>query len=127
LAKEFGDFQTPPALVADVLRCLNVSKENWQRILEPTCGKGNFISGLLSLDTPPREIQAIELDSNYFQTANQITKPDSITNIVIQQANIFDLDLQEYLSWSDNGRLLVIGNPPWVTNSQLGVLECLTQ
>ncbi len=123
MAKEFGDFQTPLALVVDVLRCLNVSKENWQRVLEPTCGKGNFISGLLSLDTPPQEIQAIELDSTYFQTAKQITKPNTITNIIIQQANIFNLDLRKNLNWSESGRLLVIGNPPWVTNSQLGVLE----
>ncbi len=122
MAKEFGDFQTPPALVADVLRCLNVSGENWQRVLEPTCGKGNFISGLLSLDTPPQEIQAIELDSTYFQTAKQIQKPNSIINIVVQQANIFNLDLRENLNWSESGRLLVIGNPPWVTNSQLGAL-----
>jgi 16S rRNA A1518/A1519 N6-dimethyltransferase RsmA/KsgA/DIM1 with predicted DNA glycosylase/AP lyase activity len=122
LAKEFGDFQTPPALVADVLKCLNVSEENWKRVLEPTCGKGNFIAGLLAFNTTVREIQAIELDWTYFQTAKQITKPDFTTNINVQQANIFDLDLQKTLNWNDSGRLLVIGNPPWVTNSQLGAL-----
>ncbi|PMB20759.1 hypothetical protein [Fischerella thermalis] len=52
MSKEFGDFQTPPALVADVLKCLNVSGERWKRVLEPTCGSGNFISALLALPVP---------------------------------------------------------------------------
>jgi predicted RNA methylase len=123
LSKEFGDFQTPPALVADVLKCLNVSGERWKRVLEPTCGSGNFISALLALPVPPREIQAIEFDLAYFKTAKSIAEQTSATRIIVQQAKVFDLDLQHNLSWSESGDLLVIGNPPWVTNSQLGVLE----
>lgn len=123
MSKEFGDFQTPPALVADVLKCLNVSGERWKRVLEPTCGSGNFISALLALPVPPREIQAIEFDLAYFKTAKSIAEQASATRIIVQQAKVFDLDLQHNLSWSESGDLLVIGNPPWVTNSQLGVLE----
>jgi len=33
------------------------------------------------------------------------------------------LDLQQDLSWKTSGPLLVIGNPPWITNSELGSLE----
>ncbi|PLZ79622.1 SAM-dependent methyltransferase, partial [Fischerella thermalis WC217] len=107
MSKELGDFQTPSALVADVLKCLNVSGQRWTRVLEPTCGSGNFISGLLALPVPPREIQAIEFDLAYFKTAKRIAEQTSSTRIIVQQAKVFDLDLQQNLSWSESGRLLV--------------------
>src|SRR5205823_12751744 len=44
------------------------------------------------------------------------------THFVIKQANLFDLDLHKDLQWSTTGPLLVVGNPPWVTNSELGLL-----
>ena len=119
---QFGDFQTPPALVAEILKCLSENNKYWERVFEPTCGKGNFISGLLALDKLPKEIQAIEFDTEYFQAVKLIAENNNSTRVVIQQAKIFDLDLSQSLKWSANGNLLVIGNPPWVTNSQLGRL-----
>ncbi|WP_414619706.1 SAM-dependent methyltransferase [Calothrix sp. CCY 0018] len=119
---ELGDFQTPPALIAEILKCLSKNNKYWERVFEPTCGRGNFISGLLALDQPPKEIQAIEFDTEYFQAAKSIYKKTDSTHVVIQQAKIFDLDLGQSLKWSAKGNLLVIGNPPWVTNSQLGSL-----
>jgi hypothetical protein len=40
----------------------------------------------------------------------------------IHHADIFRLNLAE-LQWSESGPLLVVGNPPWVTSSELGGLE----
>jgi hypothetical protein len=42
--------------------------------------------------------------------------------IKIHNADIFRLNLSE-LPWSESGPLLVVGNPPWVTNSELGGLD----
>jgi hypothetical protein len=39
------------------------------------------------------------------------------------QANLFDLDLRKDLKWQEKGPLLVIGNPPWVTNAEIGGLN----
>jgi len=122
LSREFGDFQTPPSLVQNILERLSSSGETWSRALEPTCGRGNFIEGLLKLPTPPQEIQAIELQDNYIQNARDWVKYSSSTRVTIRQSNIFDLNFQKDLQWSDTGRLLVVGNPPWVTNSELGSL-----
>ena len=119
---ELGDFQTPPALVAEILRCLSLSGKYWERVFEPTCGRGNFISGLLAVDKPPKEIQAIEFDREHFQAVQKITENNHSTRFVIQQGKIFDLDLSQSLKWSTQGNLLITGNPPWVTNSQLGSL-----
>lgn len=49
-------------------------------------------------------------------------KSGESTAIRIKQADIFKLNLAE-LAWSQTGPLLVVGNPPWVTNAELGGLE----
>lgn len=100
---ELGDFQTPPALVAEILKCLSKSNKHWERVFEPTCGRGNFISGLLALDKPPKEIQGIEFEKEHFQAAKSIYKNTNSTRVVIQQGKIFDLDLSQSLKWSAKG------------------------
>jgi hypothetical protein len=120
LSKEFGDFPTPDLLVAQVLQRLQNEQAGWTRVLEPTCGSGNFIRGLLALEVPPQEIQAIELNPLHFRQAQAIPS-SQLTRITMQQAKLFDLNLQA-LQWRTSGRLLVIGNPPWVTNAALGEL-----
>ena len=120
--KDLGDFQTPPALVQEVLACPELVNRRWSRAIEPTCGQGNFIKGLLNVATPPCEIQAIEIQDRYLACVQRTILPSLSTHIVIKQANIFDLNLHKDLQWKEQGPLLVIGNPPWVTNAALGVL-----
>lgn len=123
MSKEHADFQTPPELVTAVLECLRVDGNLYPRVFEPTCGQGNFISGLLNLSVPPREIQAVEIQDVHYTRAKQIANQCLSTRIKVQKANLFDLDLIQDLKWHEPGRLLVVGNPPWITNSQLSVLE----
>ncbi len=120
--REFGDFQTPPALVDAILDCLSSSGNVWSRVLEPTCGRGNFIEGLLKQAKPPCEIQAIEIQEAHLYIAKRIAEQSLVVRVVIQKANLFDLNLHQDLQWSITGPLLVVGNPPWVTNSELGIL-----
>ena len=44
-------------------------------------------------------------------------------HVDVMRANLFDLDLRRDLKWSGRGPLLVVGNPPWITNAELGVLD----
>jgi len=122
LLRDFGDFQTPPALVSEVLECLGPVGEKWLRVLEPTCGRGNFVRGLLGSPAPPSEIQAIELQDVHFEEARKALERPSAPRVVVTKANVFDLDLRNGVRWKNTGPLLVIGNPPWVTNAELGTL-----
>jgi hypothetical protein len=122
LLREFGDFQTPPALVADVLDSLGPIGKKWSRVLEPTCGCGNFLRGLLHSSAPPSEIQAIELQGAHFEVARKVLEGPSAPYGIVRKANLFDLDLRHDVRWSNAGPLLVVGNPPWVTNAELGAL-----
>jgi len=119
--KEFGDFQTSLALVEQVLAALEADGTKWSRVLEPTCGRGNFIRGVLELERPPQEIIGIELQDRYIQEARKLNPPPGV-RLNILNADIFTLDIGKDISWQTRGPLLVIGNPPWVTNAEIGAL-----
>lgn len=121
--RDLGDFQTPPALVATVLGRLGPVGSRWARVLEPTCGRGHFIAGLLALDPPLREILGIEVQPGHLAVANEVAgrAPESV-RVRLIEGNLFDLDLKAVLKWHQRGPLLIVGNPPWVTNAELGAL-----
>ena len=123
LDRDLGDFQTPLPLVMTILECLNGLNSKWTRVLEPTCGQGNFIAGLLKQDRVPDEIQGIEIQHKYVQEALHISEQAPSTSITIEQKDIFAVNLRDDLSWYSKEPLLVVGNPPWVTNAALGSLE----
>lgn len=122
MSRELGDFQTPPALVAKVLKVLGPVGELWPRVLEPTCGTGNFISGLLQLPSPPREVKAFELQDTHVRRAERVASRGGSTLVEIRKANLFKIDLRRELKWTGNGPLLVVGNPPWITSAEVGSL-----
>jgi hypothetical protein len=123
MRREFGDFQTPPELAREVVECCRrEAKTNaWQRALEPTCGAGAFITALLSLDDPPLEIHGIEIQDEHADAAMRLSARHH-ARVTITRRSIFDLHLGSGLSWNSRGPLIVIGNPPWVTNAELGTL-----
>jgi hypothetical protein len=123
--RDLGDFQTPPELVAKVLEALGPISPRWPRVLEPSCGRGHFIRGLLDLPDPPREIQAIEIQESHYHAARALVAgyPARKLPVRIIRADLFELDLKRDLRWRETGPLLVVGNPPWVTNSELGSLS----
>ncbi|MDQ7033906.1 MAG: hypothetical protein Q9P01_03435 [Anaerolineae bacterium] len=107
--KAYGDFQTPIDLAQQVLELVQRDfGSDRSRILEPTCGLGNFIQAALNTSDSFDEIIGIEIQSDYVQQARHIQKPN--TRIEIIQDNIFTTDMQ-HLDWHTEGNLLVIGNP----------------
>jgi hypothetical protein len=123
MSRDLGDFQTPLSLVKNVVKYLASLNKEWTRALEPTCGQGNFIAGLLDSHLCLKEIQGIEFQEEYAKRASAMASSQEAVSIAIRQANIFDLDLRTDLQWKDTGKLLVVGNPPWVTNSALSMLQ----
>jgi hypothetical protein len=111
---EYGDFQTPRELAAKVLK-ITEDRAAWGRVLEPTCGIGNFLQEAAFLVEKGAHAVGIEVQSDYVQSARK-----SSADILL--ADIFSMDLGRDLVWNKPGPMLVVGNPPWVTNSQLTVL-----
>lgn len=117
--KEFGDFQTPKELAFEV--CLLISRLNVhpKAIVEPTCGLGNFIHSAYKIFFSAR-IFGFEISSSYAESAQNKFKDNA--NISISQADFFATDWNEVFDKLPKP-ILILGNPPWVTNSQLSILE----
>ena len=124
MRRDLGDFQTPPALVAEVLEALGPIGDRWPRVLEPTCGCGHFIAGLLAASCPPRKFTASRSRSRTIKSARAFLTEGRTAGVQVHVglADLFDIDVARDLAWAERGPLLVIGNPPWVTNSELGTL-----
>lgn len=67
-------------------------------------------------------MQGIELQPRYVERARRATAANG-ASAQIHQASLFDVRLDKDLCWRSSEKLLVVGNPPWVTNSALGSLE----
>lgn len=129
--REYGDFQTNMKLAlksADYIKSIS-RDENLAFILEPTCGKGNFILAALATFTDIKRIVGIEIYQPYvWETKFNIlnfflnNKSLSVPEIEILHANVFDFDFDSLSKETKNLRTCIIGNPPWVTNSELSSL-----
>ena len=112
---EFGDFQTRDALarrVCDVLHHLGVSPGS---IVEPTCGQGAFLRASVSAFPKCTRILGFEVNPDYVRAAKKVEHTD------VHCEDFFDKDWPGTLD-SLREPILVIGNPPWVTNSAVGTL-----
>lgn len=120
---QFGDFQTPIELALKVVQVLKrnhaIEPEN---VIEPTCGKGAFVFASAE-NFKKSHIHGYEINPVYVEAANQkISSQKTETSIEVRQADFFDMNWEKEISLM-HGSLLVIGNPPWVTSSELGLLN----
>jgi len=127
---EYGDFQTNLKLAKSIALYLKENKQiNPGFIVEPTCGKGNFIIAALSAFQQIDKIVGVEIYKPYtweakfniidFYLSNPtIKKPE----IEIHHFNVFDFDFSRFAK-KVKSEILVLGNPPWVTNAKLSSLE----
>lgn len=119
---EFGDFQTPLWFARDVCALLATQNIVPRSILEPTCGVGNLL--LAALDEFETTTLAIGADVNltYVEALRrEITQRNDKANVEIIHTNFFDTDWPTILQKLPDP-LLIIGNPPWVTNTELATL-----
>jgi len=136
--KEFGDYQTPihfTDLVCDYLKKeLNLSPKN---IIEPTCGKGNFLVSCLN-HFPNSTVHGIEINQEYLDTIREKTTSE---NLYLYNEDIFDFDFEIVINnfhektktnnlqgktrtdTLHGSETLIIGNPPWVNNSNLSKID----
>ncbi len=117
-----GDFQTPPALVQEVCRTLTRLGVQARSLLEPTCGRGAFLTGALEHFEHVQRAVGVELDAAHARAARAaVRRLGSSARVTIRNADAFAFDWQAQLAALPDP-LLLLGNPPWVTNSELGAL-----
>ncbi len=123
---EYGDYQTNSELSDKICELLKSKEISPNIIFEPTFGKGNFIISSLKKFKNIEQIYGVEIYKPYVQITKlkildffiinpNIDKP----TIKLFHANFFDFDTKKQIKVNKNNNLLIIGNPPWVTNSEL--------
>ncbi len=119
--KEFGDFQTPRELAFEVCLLLSRLGVKPETIIEPNCGIGGFVQAAKKIFFSAK-IYGFDISADYIKNANDKFRNEE--NVFIAQANFFETDWMEMFK-NFPKPILVLGNPPWVTNSQLSSLESL--
>ncbi len=128
---EYGDFQTNMHLANAVVESLKLKNSNPTVVVEPTCGKGAFILAALSAFKNIERIFGVETYKPYiwetkFNILEFYSNHPAGTNkptITLSHFNVFDFDFSQIAAQYSTEEILIIGNPPWVTNSKLGVLN----
>ena len=112
---EFGDFQTPDTLARGVCKTLHRLGVSPVSIVEPTCGQGSFLRASVDAFPECTIFLGFEINSDYVEATRTIEKVD---------VHCEDFFNQNWSGTLDRLRepILVVGNPPWVTNSAVGTL-----
>ena len=120
---QFGDFQTPDELAREVVKTLKLNhKISPKVIIEPSCGTGSFVRASLNEFIHSRVI-GLDINEKYVEEANlSISKYLNLENATIYQSDFFNTDWKALIS-NLSGDLLIVGNPPWVTSSELSILN----
>ncbi len=121
-AAEFGDYQTPNQLAGHVCRLLTKQGVKPVSLLEPTCGVGAFFfAGLEQFKTVTRALGA-DINHDYIASAlEKLQRCPADCNAKLVVADFFATDWATFIADLPEP-ILVLGNLPWVTNSQLSGL-----
>ncbi len=120
---EYGDFQTPVSLATASLQTVCSLDFHPQTVLEPTCGKGAFLVAASYAYPQARQFVGVEIKEQYLsELKQQIALLTPRCNIQLIHSDFFFTDWSKLL---DNlpQPILITGNPPWVTSSELGLLS----
>lgn len=115
--REFGDFQTPAVLADLLMNVIKTKNLSLDVIVEPTCGRGSILFSAHKSFAPQKTL-GIEIQKSYTDEL----KKNLAHNIYILNKDFFASlhNIEEFVSENEN--ILFIGNPPWITNSELSIL-----
>lgn len=120
---QYGDFQTPLPLAEAVMnKLVDVHCLAPDTIVEPSCGKGAFVIAA-ARKLPKANIFGMDVNPDYIRQAQ--TNLEGIVrlgNVFLQQGDFFETQWNSVLPEQESN-LLILGNPPWVTASELGALN----
>lgn len=121
---ERGDYQTPIDFAIKVCEYIKKNRGIEPKvIIEPTCGIGNFIEASINTFENLEKLYGIEIDGNYLNILQDKFSYKN-NNVELINDNIFNFNFEAIKEkFSISERNLIIGNPPWVTNSQLETIN----
>ena len=125
--REWGDFQTPLDLAGRVCRYLAETGVAPRTIIEPTCGTGSFVLAALDAFPMAELVYGVEVQEQYHWQLRiallmrALQGRRSLAEIELHRDDVFVHRFSTEVRQAQN--TLIIGNPPWVTSAELGVLQ----
>lgn len=120
---EYGDFQTPMDLAKQALSVLKNLGIHPQSVVEPTCGKGTFLLSAAQTFASAQKLIGVDINDNHLNDLKiKVADIDERKRISIVLGDFFAFDWNELLSTLPEP-ILIVGNPPWVTSAELGLLQ----
>lgn len=130
--REYGDFQTNNNLALQVSTYASLKNPNAEFILEPTCGKGSFILASLQNFKKIKKIVGVEIYLPYVWETKIRVLSFYLDNVDLYKpvidiihADAFQYDYNLLASSTKRMNTVVIGNPPWITNSELASINSM--
>jgi hypothetical protein len=119
---EYGDFQTPDDLARAVCARLRAAGIRPDTIVEPTCGAGSFLVAAAETFPEASRIFGFEINPGHLEALHhRINEHPILARIELQQSDFFTADWKAHFDKMPD-QILVIGNFPWVTNSEQSVI-----
>jgi hypothetical protein len=131
--QDMGDFQTPLLLARKVCFLIRQNNPSFSpcALIEPTCGQGNFVVAALETFSTLQFVVALDYQKSYewqFKWNILLSHAQFVCSPQIEflHADVFSYDLSTHLrqlSQDEDIPVLLLGNPPWVTNSAISALD----
>ncbi len=121
---EFGDFQTPLSLAqTTIARLRDVLSFTPRTIIEPTCGVGAFLVAAAEAFPEAERIIGVEIEGAYLKRVRErIEGAPYAEKVTLIQGDFFKVDWAELLAPLPKP-ILFVGNPPWVTSADIGLIK----
>lgn len=113
-----GDFQTPLELAREVIAVVATTDGSISAVVEPTCGVGSFLMASIEKIGPAVSYYGFDIKPQYVEQC--FTSVRSVApKVQVECQDFYEMDWKAFFKELPE-RVLVIGNPPWVTNASLG-------
>ena len=127
IREDYGDWQTSYEFAKSICLYLKSRGVAPNVIVEPTCGVGNFIAAAIDVFDTIEKVYGIEIFKGYIsqteQKLQEYVNRNRIFCFELYNTNVFTFDFSKIVNENQDKNILVLGNPPWVTNSGLGKTE----
>jgi hypothetical protein len=120
--KEYGDFQTPLFLARRVAALIAQKEKHFGTIIEPTCGVGAFLEATVECFGMSPRYFGFDVNPVYVGAARAALARIEPPKGTVEQRDFYAIDWKQFLS-EQAGPVLIIGNPPWITNAGMGVIN----
>jgi hypothetical protein len=117
----FGDFQTPLDLARQVAALIKREESKVKVVVEPTCGIGSFLQAAAEQFGKSTEYYGFDINPKYIDIARSVLQKNCSVQGHLEPQDFYQIDWKKFFS-NQLTPILVIGNPPWITNSGMGLI-----